>query len=71
MPGLSHLVVELRALVVVQDGCIGAAREERVSWLAVDALKVKHITHTHINNATLAVCCWGTAVTKCSTICGY
>lgn len=47
MPGLSHLVVELRALVVVQDGCVGAAREERVSWLAVDALKVKHITHTH------------------------
>lgn len=38
---LSHLVVELRALVVVQDGCVGAAGEERVSRLAVEALKGK------------------------------
>lgn len=37
----SHLVVELRALIVVQDGCVGAAGKDRVSRLAVDALKGK------------------------------
>lgn len=35
------LIVKLRALVVVQDSCVGAAGEERVSRLAVDALKDK------------------------------
>ena len=34
-----HLIVELRALVVVQDGRAGTAREERLPWLAVDALE--------------------------------
>lgn len=36
---VSHLVVELWALVVVQDGCVCTADEERVSWFAIDALK--------------------------------
>lgn len=38
---VSHLIIELWALVVVQDGCICTAGEERVSWLAIDALKGK------------------------------
>lgn len=38
---VSHLVVELWALVVVQDRCISAAGKQWVSWLAVDALKGK------------------------------
>lgn len=37
----SHLVVELRALVVVQHGRVGAAGKQRVPWLAIDALKDK------------------------------
>ncbi len=37
----SHLVVELRALIVVQDGRVGAAGKDRVSRLPVDALKGK------------------------------
>lgn len=36
---MSDLIVELRALIVMQDGGVGAAREERVARFAVDALK--------------------------------
>ena len=43
-----HLVVELRVLVVVQDGGVGAAREECLPRLAVDALE-HNINHTHIS----------------------
>lgn len=50
----SHLVVELRALVVVQDGCVGAAGEEWVSRLAVDALEGKE---TNIDHQIVALWC--------------
>lgn len=39
-----HLVVELWALVVVQDGCVSTADEERISRFAVDALRRKKVT---------------------------
>jgi len=57
----AHLVVELGALVVVQDGCVGGAGEEGVSRLAVDALEGKRaqISHKAVGLLMMCVCVWG------------
>jgi hypothetical protein len=42
--GLTHLVIELRVLVVVENGRTGTGGDECLPWLSVNTLK-----HTHIH----------------------
>lgn len=34
-----YLIIELRVLLVVQDGCICLLGEQRTSWMAINALQ--------------------------------